>query len=267
MQVTPSFNPWVRKIPSNRKWQPTPVFVPGKFHGQRSLAGWLQSMGAKRLRHNWAHTQEHTRIFLCKTMDSFFKWLELPPASFLLHNGSTLRCSSFKPSMWLLSLFVPWNLHGSYCKYLGFLYFCRSSLQGGKKDELFYFFHLIFQTPGEACLEKSKQKKKKECCWKTIGPDAFTWLQREEKGASVGSGPFERTQEKSLFFCDGLLHSPQCFPLHFAKEYSMKQYTYVQTRTCTHTHSHMCASPKNVEGLLLWAGSKSLQRETQWWCL
>ena len=33
------FNPWVRKIPWSRKWQPTPVFLPGKFHGQRNLAG------------------------------------------------------------------------------------------------------------------------------------------------------------------------------------------------------------------------------------
>ena len=31
------FNPWVRKIPWRRKWQPTPVFFPGKSHGQRSL--------------------------------------------------------------------------------------------------------------------------------------------------------------------------------------------------------------------------------------
>ena len=31
------FNPWVGKIPWNRKWQPTPVFLPGKFHGQRRL--------------------------------------------------------------------------------------------------------------------------------------------------------------------------------------------------------------------------------------
>ena len=31
------FNPWVRKIPWGRKWQPTPVFLPGQFHGQRSL--------------------------------------------------------------------------------------------------------------------------------------------------------------------------------------------------------------------------------------
>ena len=31
------FYPWVGKIPWRRKWQPTPVFFPGEFHGQRSL--------------------------------------------------------------------------------------------------------------------------------------------------------------------------------------------------------------------------------------
>ena len=30
-------DPWVRKMPWGRKWQPTPVFLPGQFHGQRSL--------------------------------------------------------------------------------------------------------------------------------------------------------------------------------------------------------------------------------------
>ena len=34
------FGPWVRKIPWRRKWQPTPVFLPGKLHGQRSLVGY-----------------------------------------------------------------------------------------------------------------------------------------------------------------------------------------------------------------------------------
>ena len=33
------FDPWVRKICCSRKWQPTPVFLPREFHGQRSLAG------------------------------------------------------------------------------------------------------------------------------------------------------------------------------------------------------------------------------------
>ena len=31
------FEPWVRKIPMRRKWQPTPVFLPGESHEQRSL--------------------------------------------------------------------------------------------------------------------------------------------------------------------------------------------------------------------------------------
>ena len=34
------FDPWVWKIPRSRKWQPIPVFLPGKSHGQRSLAGY-----------------------------------------------------------------------------------------------------------------------------------------------------------------------------------------------------------------------------------
>ena len=34
------FYSWVRKIPWRRQWLPTPVFLPGKFHGQSSLAGY-----------------------------------------------------------------------------------------------------------------------------------------------------------------------------------------------------------------------------------
>ena len=34
------FAPWVREIPWRRKWQPAPVFLPGKSHAQRSLAGY-----------------------------------------------------------------------------------------------------------------------------------------------------------------------------------------------------------------------------------
>ena len=33
-------DPCVGKIPWSRKWQLTPVFLPGKFHGQRSLVGY-----------------------------------------------------------------------------------------------------------------------------------------------------------------------------------------------------------------------------------
>ena len=34
------FSPWVGKIPWRRKWLPIPVFLPEKYHGQRSLAGY-----------------------------------------------------------------------------------------------------------------------------------------------------------------------------------------------------------------------------------
>ena len=35
----PGFDPWVGKMPWRRAWQPTPVFLPGESHGQRSLVG------------------------------------------------------------------------------------------------------------------------------------------------------------------------------------------------------------------------------------
>ena len=42
------FNPWVGKIHWRRAWQPTPVFLPGESHGQRSLVG-SSSWGRKEL--------------------------------------------------------------------------------------------------------------------------------------------------------------------------------------------------------------------------
>jgi len=34
------FDPWLRKIAWRRNWQPAPVFLPGKSHGQKILAGY-----------------------------------------------------------------------------------------------------------------------------------------------------------------------------------------------------------------------------------
>ena len=47
---------WVGKIPWRRKWQPTPVFLPGKSHGQRRLAGY-SPWGHKRVGHDLATEQ------------------------------------------------------------------------------------------------------------------------------------------------------------------------------------------------------------------
>ena len=60
------FDPWIRKIPWRRKWQPTPVFLPGEAHSQRSLEAckvskrwtWLKqlSMPAHRGQIPWRRT-------------------------------------------------------------------------------------------------------------------------------------------------------------------------------------------------------------------
>ena len=45
------FDPWVGKIPWIKKWQPTPVFLPGKSCGQRNLVG-CSPWGRKRVKHD-----------------------------------------------------------------------------------------------------------------------------------------------------------------------------------------------------------------------
>ena len=46
----PGFNPWVGMIPWKSAWQLTPVFLPGKFHGQRREAWWVTVHGGHKER-------------------------------------------------------------------------------------------------------------------------------------------------------------------------------------------------------------------------
>ena len=54
------FNPWVKKIHWRRKWQPTPVFLPGKSHAQRSLAG--HSPQGRRVGLNWVTNTDFSHL-------------------------------------------------------------------------------------------------------------------------------------------------------------------------------------------------------------
>ena len=57
------FDPWVKKICWRRVWQPTPVFLPGKSHGQRSLVGY--SPRGRKESDNWsdcAHTPQKCNV-------------------------------------------------------------------------------------------------------------------------------------------------------------------------------------------------------------
>ena len=61
--------PWAGTSPWSRKWQPTPVFLPGNFHGKRSLASYSPSVFK-----NW------TQLSLASYSPSVFKsWTQLSP--------------------------------------------------------------------------------------------------------------------------------------------------------------------------------------------
>ena len=67
--------------PWKRKWQPTPVLLPGKFHGQRSLAGYSLS-GHKRNMTEWLNSDNtrtipHTGAFIpdVESVSSFLRWV------------------------------------------------------------------------------------------------------------------------------------------------------------------------------------------------
>ena len=60
----PGFSPWLGKIPWRRKWPSTPVFLPGKSRGQRSLAGY-SPWNHKRIGHDYDLSTKQQWIALC----------------------------------------------------------------------------------------------------------------------------------------------------------------------------------------------------------
>ena len=64
------FSPWFGKIPWRREWQPTPVFLSGEFHGQRSLAGY-SPWGYRELDMTEWLTHTDTWSLTCSKLNSF----------------------------------------------------------------------------------------------------------------------------------------------------------------------------------------------------
>ena len=69
-QKSHGFDPWVGEIPWRRAWQPTPVFLPGESHGQRSLMGYKP--WGHRVGHNWV---TFTFTFSGKNSTQALTWL------------------------------------------------------------------------------------------------------------------------------------------------------------------------------------------------
>ena len=80
------FDLWVRKIPWRRKWQPTLAFLHWKSHGERSLVGYIQSMGSQKSQ-TWLSDQT-----------VHFQWLYVQ-----IYRWATLtiiHLPDFSPSSW-----------------------------------------------------------------------------------------------------------------------------------------------------------------------
>ena len=60
------FDPWVRKITWRREWVPTPVFLSGEFHAQRSLVGYR----------SWGHKESHMTEWLIHIHNPFLIHLQ-----------------------------------------------------------------------------------------------------------------------------------------------------------------------------------------------
>ena len=74
----PGSDPWVGKIPGRRKWQPTPVVLPGESHGRRSLVGY-----SPRGRKESARLSDFTFTFFVTMCISCYS--SLSPASISIH--------------------------------------------------------------------------------------------------------------------------------------------------------------------------------------
>ena len=122
------FDPWVGKIPCKRAWQPTPVFLPGESHGQRSLVGYSP----------WSHNEldvtevtEHVNhATLAQNMLDMVILLQWKVnENFLLDSISLLLpWAGYSVTH---SLFLPLSKWGCFLRILLTYYICLISLFGG----------------------------------------------------------------------------------------------------------------------------------------
>ena len=112
------FYPWIRKIPWRRKWQPIPLFLPGKFYGQRSLVGY-SLWRYKESNYNWDARTHFTSKLDQKCGEAWVSGLTVlhlaqwhaPPVAV-----QSLRCVQFFETPWTaahqasLYFTISWSL-------------------------------------------------------------------------------------------------------------------------------------------------------------
>ena len=107
-------DPWLGKIPWRRKWQPTPVFLPGKSCGQRSLAGY-SPRGHKRVGHDLATRNNNLSHSIYESNNQFYVKGTVPGLWWLLRKSSyivvMLTCPPTVTSTSPPCAYPDWWLH------------------------------------------------------------------------------------------------------------------------------------------------------------
>ena len=103
------FNLWIIKIPWRRDWLPTPVFWPGEFHGQRSLAGCIVHGVAK------SQTQLSDFHFLAIPSGNVWLWA-MPPSAVTFESSLSPWASHGLLFCWTLGALWAVFWDGVHCK-------------------------------------------------------------------------------------------------------------------------------------------------------
>ena len=90
------FLPWIRKIPWKREWQPTPAFLPGKSHGQRSLAGY-SPWRRERVGHDLVTKQQWLQAPSCRQNEG------LPGSLYPIHHSAVTKIAGYAAHVPLLN--------------------------------------------------------------------------------------------------------------------------------------------------------------------
>ena len=92
----PGFDSWVKKIPWRRKWQSTPVLLPGKSHGWRSLVDYSPWGRRESDTTEWLHFRFHLACKLIKQGNNIQLW----HTPFSIWKQSVVPCPVLTVASW-----------------------------------------------------------------------------------------------------------------------------------------------------------------------
>ena len=93
----PRFDPWVGKISWKRAWQPTPLFLPREFHGQRSLVGYSP----------WGHNKWDTTkwLTLSPVFTTFTVYISIMSVTGISYTNICSKTPKTQKHNWMLTIF------------------------------------------------------------------------------------------------------------------------------------------------------------------